>query len=166
MRKTFLLIFLFCCVQAASSFGQELPNLKNVKLTKRASYKHAESTVTKVVDYLFQTPLQKKNKARNEAGKFLVDWMNGTPDYVFYLEERETNFFNANADFLLMYMAALTKFSLAHPTEKEKQEQALGAMKLVLPYLYQQSDKKAWPKELWQLYDASENGKLKEYLYP
>jgi len=166
MRKTFLLIFLFCCFQAASSFGQELPNLKNVKLTKRASYKHAESTVIKVVDYLFQTSLLKKNKSRNEAGKFLVDWMNGTPDYVFYLEERETSFFNTNADFLLMYMAALTKFSLAHPTEKELRQQAVGAMKLVLPYLYQQSDKKTWPKELWQLYDASENGKLKEYLYP
>lgn len=166
MRKTFLLIFLFCCFQATSSFGQELPNLKNIKLAKRASYKHAESTIIKVVDYLFQTSLQKKNKSRNEAGKFLVDWMNGTPDYVFYLEERETSFFNANADFLLMYMAALTKFSLAHPAEKEKQKQALGAMQLVLPYLHQQSDKKAWPKELWQLYDASENGKLKEYLYP
>lgn len=166
MRKTFLLIFLFCCFQAASSFGQELPNLKNVKLTKKASYKHAESTIIKVVDYLFQTPLQKRNKSRNEAGKFLVDWMNGTPDYVFYLEERETSFFNADADFLLMYMAALTKFSLAHPTEKQKKEQALGAMQLALPYLYQQSDKKTWSKELWQLYDAAENGKLKEYLYP
>ena len=166
MRKTFLLIFLFSCFQATSSFGQAPPNLKNVKLTKRASYKHAESTIIKVVDYLFQTPLQKKNKSRNEAGKFLVDWMNGTPDYVFYLEEKETSFFNTDADFLLMYMAALTKFALTHPAEKAKQEQALGAMQLVLPYLHQQSDKKTWPKELWQLYDASENGKLKEYLYP
>ncbi|WP_113662042.1 hypothetical protein [Pedobacter nanyangensis] len=166
MRKTLLLIFLFFPLQASFSFAQELPNLKNVKLNKRASYKHAESTVSKVVDYLFRTPMQKKNRDRNDAGNFLVDWMNGTPDYVFYLEERETNFFSTNADFLLMYMAALTKFSLANPTEKGKQQQALGAMQLVLPYLYQESDKKTWPKELWQLYDASENGKLKEYLYP
>jgi len=166
MRKTFIFIFLFVSIQATSIFGQELPNLKNVKLNKRASYKHAESTIGKVVDYLFQTPIQKKNKSRNDAGKFLVDWMNGTPDYVFYLEEKETTFFNTNADFLLMYMAALTKFSLAHPTEKEKQQQALGAMQLVLPYLYQHSDKQAWSKELWQLYDASKNGKLRDYLYP
>ncbi|WP_343531339.1 hypothetical protein [Pedobacter sp.] len=166
MRKTFLFIFLFSCFQATSSFGQELPNLKNIKLNKRASYKHAESTIGKVVDYLFQTPLQKKNKSRNEAGRFLVDWMNGTPDYAFYLEEKETSFFNTNSDFLLMYMAALTKFSLAHPTEKEQRQQALGAMQLVLPYLYEQSDKKNWSKELWQLYDASKNGQLKEYLYP
>lgn len=165
MRKTIFAFFLFLTFQTASSYGQELPNLKNIKLNKKAGYKHAEPTIVKIVDYLFQTPIDKKNKARNNAGQFLVDWMNGTPDYIFYLEEKETSFFNTDSDLLLMYMAALTKFSLEHPTEKEKQQQALGAMGLVLPYLYQHSDKKTWTKELWQLYDACQNGKLREFLY-
>ena len=162
MRK---IIFAFLFLLSLGLQGQELPNLKNIKLNKKASYKHAETTVSKVVDYLFQTPIDKKNKSRNNAGQFLVEWMNGTPDYVFYMEEKETSFFNTDSDLLLMYMAALTKFSITHPLEKEKQKQALGAMNLVLPYLYQQSEKKIWTKELWQLYDASENGKLKEFLY-
>ena len=162
MRK---IIFAFLFLLSLGLQGQELPNLKNIKLNKKASYKHAETTVSKVVDYLFQTPIDKKNKSRNNAGQFLVEWMNGTPDYVFYMEEKETSFFNTDSDLLLMYMAALAKFSLAKPTEKDKKIQALGAMNLVLPYLYQQSDKKTWTKELWQLYDASENGKLKEFLY-
>lgn len=164
MRKTLLVFFLFISVFTVSS-GQELPNLKHVKLGKRASYKHAEPTVQKVVNYLFETPIDKKNKARNNAGQFLIDWMNGTPDYIFYLEEKETSYFNTDADLLLMYMAALTKFSLAQPTEKEKHIQALGALNLALPYLYQHSDKKTWTKELWQLYDAFKNERLKEFLY-
>lgn len=162
MRK---IIFAFLFLLSLNVSGQELPNLKNVKLNKKVSYKQAEPTILKVVDYLFQTSVDKKNKSRNNAGQFLVNWMNGTPDYVFYMEERETSFFNTDSDLLLMYMAALTKFSLEHPSTKEKQEQALGAMNLVLPYLYQQSDKKTWTKELWQLYDASKNGKLKEFVY-
>lgn len=166
MRKTIFAFFLFLAFQTALSYGQELPSLKSIKLNKKAGYKHAEPTILKVVDYLFQTPIDKKNKARNNAGQFLVDWMNGTPDYIFYLEEKETSFFNTDSDLLLMYMAALTKFSLNTPAEKEKKQQALGAMNLVLPYLYQHSDKKTWTKELWQLYDAYQNGKLKEYLYP
>lgn len=165
MRKTIFVFFLLLSLQTGLSYGQELPNLKGVKLNKRASYKQAEPTVLKVIDYLFQTPADRRNKSRNDAGQFLVNWMNGTPDYVFYLEEKETQFFNTDSDLLLMYMAALTKFSLAHPAVKEKQEQALGAMNLVLPYLYQQSDKKTWTKELWRLYDASKNDKLKEFLY-
>ncbi|MFN0290440.1 hypothetical protein [Pedobacter helvus] len=165
MRNTVFAFFLLILINAGLSYGQELPNLKSVKLNKKTSYKHAQPIVGKVVDYLFATPADRKNKARNEAGRFLVDWMNGTPDYVFYLEEKETHFFNTDADLLLMYMAALTKFSLAHSEVKEKQEQALGAMHLVLPYLYQHSDKKTWTKELWQLYDASKNGKLESFLY-
>lgn len=163
MRK---IIVAFLCLFTLNLYGQELPNLKNVKLNKKASYKNAEPTIVKLVDYLFKTPIDKKNKARNNAGRFLLDWMNGTPDYVFYLEEKETSFFNTDPDLLLMYMAALTKFSLQQPMAKEKQAQALGAINLILPYLYQQSDKKTWTKELWQLYDASKNGKLKEFLYP
>ncbi|MNK06384.1 hypothetical protein D3C87_242790 [compost metagenome] len=165
MRKTIFIFFLVFSV-AELSYGQDLPNLKTVKLNKRSSYKQAEPTVIKVVEYLFKTPIDKKNKSRNNAGQFLVNWMNGTPDHLFYLEEKETSFFNTDADLLLIYMAALTQFSLAHPMEKEKQQQALGAMNSALPYLYQQSDKKTWTKELWQLYDASKNGKLKEFLYP
>ena len=162
MRKIF---FAFLYLFSLNLYGQELPNLKNVKLNKKASYKNAEPTIAKVVDYLFKTPIDKKNKARNNAGRFLLDWMNGTPDHVFYLEEKETSFFNTDPDLLLMYMAALTKFSLEHPAAKEKQTQALGAMSLILPYLYQHSDKKTWTKELWQLYDASKNEQLKEFLY-
>jgi len=166
MRKTLLAFFLFISFLTVTANGQELPNLKHVKLNKKASYKNAEPTILKVVDYLFQSPIDKKNKSRNNGGQFLVDWMNGTPDFVFYLEEKETSFFNTDSELLLMYMAALTKFSLQNPTVKEKQAQALGAMNLVLPYLYQHSDKKTWTKELWQLYDASKNGKLEKYLYP
>lgn len=158
---TFAFLFLF----SLNISGQELPNLKNIKLNKKDNYKHTEPTVLKVVDYLFQTPIDKKNKSRSNAGQFLVDWMNGTPEHIFYLEEKETAFFNTNSDLLLMYMAALTKFSLENPTIKEKQQQALGAMNLVLPYLYEHSDKKTWTKELWQLYDAWKNGNLKEFVY-
>ncbi|MGE6220342.1 hypothetical protein [Nubsella zeaxanthinifaciens] len=166
MRNLTLVLFVILSFKAVVTTGQELPNLKGLKLNRRADFKNAENTVAKVTEYLFQTPIDTKNKARNEAGKFLVDWMNGTPDHVFYLEEKETSYFNSNSDLLLMYMAALAKFSLAQPLAKEKQQQALGAMNLTLPYLYQHSDKKTWSKELWQLYDASKNGKLKEFLYP
>jgi hypothetical protein len=165
VKNLAITLLIIASFTALNSKGQELPNLKDIKLSKRIDFKNAENTVAKVIDYLFQTPIDSKNKARNEAGRFLVDWMNGTPDHVFYLEEKETSYFNTNSDLLLMYMASLTKFSLIQPSEKGKRQQALGAMNLVMPYLYQHSDKKTWNKELWQLYDASKNGKLNEFLY-
>jgi hypothetical protein len=164
MRKIPSLLFVFLLLNLCA-FAQELPNLTNIKLNKRASYKHAEPAVEKVVAYLFNTPIDKKNRKRGDAGQFLLNWMNGTPDYTFYLEERESSFFNTDPDLLLMYMAALTRFSLEHPAEKDRRKQALGAMELVLPYLYQQSDKQSWSAALWQLHDAHRNGKLNDFLY-
>jgi hypothetical protein len=162
--KRIILLFLFS-LNAFYSFSQELPNLKNIKLNKKAQFKGTETVVLKVTDYLLHTPINKKNNLRTEAGQFLIKWMNGTPDYIFYLEEKETIFFNTDSDLMLMYMASLTKFTLENPLIKDQKSLILGGMNIVLPYLNQQENKTSWSKELWQLNDANLKGKLKEYLY-
>lgn len=163
--KKVILLFLFS-INICNAFSQELPNLKNLKLNKTAQFKGTETLVFKVTNYLFQTPIDKKNKSRAEAGQFLLKWMNGTPDYTFYLEEKETNFFNTDSDLILMYMASLTKFTLDNPTIKDQKKLILGTMATVLTYLNRQENKTSWSKELWQLNDANQKGKLQEYLYP
>ncbi|MDQ7948387.1 MAG: hypothetical protein REI78_13720 [Pedobacter sp.] len=150
---------------SGTAFSQDLPVLKQIKLNKNSQYKAAEPSVGKVVDYLFATPINKKNKTRNEAGQFLLRWMNGTPDFTFFLEEKETDFFNTNSELMLMYMAALTKFALENPNIKDQKAMVLGAMSIVLPYLNSQDDKKTWSAELWQLNDAHQKGKLEKFLY-
>lgn len=161
--KTVMLYVLL--LLSGTAFSQDLPNLKGVKLNKNSQFRSAEPVVNKLLDYLFQTPINKKNKIRNEAGQFLLKWMDGTPDYTFFLEENETRFFNTDSELLLMYMAALTRFAMKYPSVKEPKAMVIGAMDLLLPYLNQQEDKKSWPAELWQLQDARKKGKLEHFLY-
>lgn len=165
MKKVglFLGLLLICM---GYTHAQDLPNLKHIKLNKKAHFTNTEPLALKVIDYLFQTPIDKKNKSRVEAGRFLIDWMNGTPEYTFYLEEKETNFFNTDSDLTLMYMASMTKFMLENKNVKDQRSIVLGSMRLLLPYLNQQDDKKSWPKELWELNEANQKGKLEQYLYP
>lgn len=163
--KKIILFFLLFFTSIYYSYSQELPNLKHIKLNKNAHYKDAEPTALKVTTYLFETPINKKNSSRTEAGQFLIKWMNGTLDYTFFLGEKETNYFNTDSDLMLMYMAGLTKFTLENSTIKDQKELVLGTMRLVLPYLDKQEDKKSWSKELWQLNDANQKGKLEEFLY-
>lgn len=164
MRKELLLFFLLC--SSLSSFAQVAPNFKQIKLNKRVHYKDAEQTVINTINYLFATPIDKKNKARADAGQFLLKWMNGTPDYTFYLGEKETNYFNTDADLMLMYMAALTKFTLANKDIKEQKTLILGTMNIVLLYLNNQAYKKTWSIDLWQLTEAHQKGGLESFLYP
>jgi hypothetical protein len=162
--KKILLFSFSILIGIATCFAQELPNIKHVKLNKKAHYKDIEPLVLKVTDYLFSTPVNDKNNARREAGEFLIRWMNGTPYDTFYLEEKETNYFNTDTELMLMYMAALTKFTLENKSVTEQKEKVFGAMQLVLPYLDMQQNKKSWSKDLWQLVDAYKNGKLATFL--
>lgn len=163
MRKIILFLFLFFST-AIYSYAQEFPNLKNIKLNKKSHFKSAEPEVIKLVNYLFETPIDTKNHSRKEAGEFLIKWMNGTPDYVFVLEDKETVYFNTDADLMLIYMASLTKFMLENKSEKNQNAIILGAMKLALTYLNQQENKKKWSALLWQLNDANLHGKLTTFL--
>ena len=163
MRKIilFLLLFFYTII---NSYAQEFPNIKHIKLNKKSHFKNTEPVVLKLVDYLFETPIDPKNYARREAGEFLIKWMNGTSDYVFVLDDKETVYFNTDADLMLMYMTSLTKFMLENKSEKDQKAIVLGTMKLVLPYLNKQEDKKTWSALLWQLNDANLNDKLPEFL--
>ena len=163
MRKLALFLFLFFSVIVNSS-AQEFPNLSNIKLKKRSHYVTAEPEILKLVNYLFETPIDPKNYARKEAGEFLIKWMNGTPEYVFILEEKETKYFNTDADLMLMYMTSLTKFMLENKSVTDQKVIVLESMKLALNYLNSQQNKKHWSVSLWQLNDANLNGKLKDFL--
>lgn len=164
MKKT-VLFFLLLSIGISYSYSQEFPNLKHVKLNKRAHYKGTETVVLKVTQYLFATPIDRKNPSRTEGGQFLIKWMNGTPDYTFFLEDKETDFFNTDSDLMLMYMAGLTRYTLENPSIKDQKKLILGTMQLVLSYLDQQINKKSWSAKLWQLNEANQKGKLEEYLY-
>lgn len=163
MRKI-ILFLLFFFTTILNSYSQEFPNLKHIKLNKKSHYKSAEPEILKLVNYLFETPIDPKNYARKEAGEFLVKWMNGTPDYVFVLEDKEIKYFNTDANLMLMYMAGLTQFTLQHPNIKDQKELIIGTMNLLLPYLNEQEDKKSWSALLWQLNDAQLKGKLNDFL--
>ena len=164
MKKYLVFILFFFSV--IQSYAQDLPNIKNVKLNKKSSYIGTEPLVLKVIDYLYATPIDKKNSYRTDAGQFLLKWMNGTPDHTFYIEEKQAAFFNTDSDLMLIYMASLTKFILENPSAKDQKTLVLGSMNLALPYLSKQEDKKAWPKGLEQLVEANKKGELEKYLYP
>ncbi|MCY1533405.1 hypothetical protein D9M68_687290 [compost metagenome] len=84
---------------------------------------------------------------------------------MFLLGDKQTHFFNTDTELMLIYMAGLAKFSLENKDIKDQDEKVIGTLQLVLPYLNQQNTKETWSKELWQLMDAYQKGKLKEFIH-
>lgn len=164
MKLNILLSF-FLLANISLVFSQELPNLKHIKLHKKSHYKDVEPVVIKVTDYLFATQIDTKNDSRRAAAQFLMKWMDGTPYEVFLLGDKQTHFFNTDTELMLIYMAGLAKFSLENKGIKDQDEKVIGTLQLVLPYLDKQNTKETWSKELWQLMDAYQKGKLKEFIH-
>jgi len=161
--KPFILLLIGILISASMARAQELPDLKKIKLSKKIHYKDTEPLVLKVTQFIFATPIDPKNNSRRQAGQFLIKWMDGTPDYIFYLGEKETEAFS-DTELMLIYMAGLTSYTLQHKEITDQKARAFGALQRVLPYLDEQQNKKAWPDKLLQMLKAYKKGELQRFL--
>lgn len=145
------------------AIGQDLPELSKVKLNKASQYKDAEPIVLKTTHFLLHQDLETEKNTRRKAGQFLINWMNGTPDHIFYLENQDIVYFENSTDYLLSYMAALTQYSLANPQES-RINKFIGALEIVIPFLQKHSDSKKWSRELTMLADKFNQNELRVYI--
>ncbi len=145
------------------TYAQALPELNKVRLNKKAQFKDAEALVLKTTEFLLRQDLEKEKASRRKAGQFLMRWMNGTPDYLFYLEPADILYFENNTDYMLSFMAALTHYSIKHPQES-RVNKFIGALDLVLPYLKKYSHKEDWSRELSLLMDKYDQAEMTAYI--
>lgn len=159
------LIFVALLLYFNSSFSQALPNYDEVKLELGPDYKVAEPTVTKAVNYLLSTPLEKNDINRLKSLQFLIKWMTGTPDYSFNLDASITKIIKGNDDLLGVYMACMTKYCLENPASaKDANAVKLNAVKLLLAYCENPDYKVKMPKPLKKLSEANKKGELEKEL--
>ncbi|MBN2165340.1 MAG: hypothetical protein JW717_03590 [Marinilabiliaceae bacterium] len=109
--KNLLLSFL---VIASFSVGysQDFSKLDSVELTDYEHYKNAEPKVLECCEYLLAKPFDKKDENREFASKFLIRWMEGTPEYTFEIDATAEVLTEKKAELLQIYLAAMTKVYL------------------------------------------------------
>ena len=160
MRK-FLIIPAFF-VSSLIGSAQSSTDYTSIKLEAKEDYTvDVDKAALQAARLLLSTPDNDKDVSRLGAAQFLIRWMSGTPTYKFVLDERAGKF--AKGDLLIVYMAAMAKYSLEHPadTPSEKVVQ-LNAIKSLLGYCRQFEVKMAG--ELRKLNSANEKGELEKYL--
>jgi len=91
------------------SFGQNFSELANTEFKSTESFKAAESQVLSCASYLFSTPADQAELNRLNAIKYIINWMQGTPDYKFDIGEKAMKLTNGETDLLGLYMAAMSK---------------------------------------------------------
>lgn len=107
MKKIIFIILI--TLTSTMSFGQNFSELANTEFKSKESCKSAESQVLICANYLFSTPADQAELNRLNALKYIMKWMEATPDYTFDLGEKAMKLTNGETDLLSLYMAAMSK---------------------------------------------------------
>lgn len=163
--KTYLLAIAMVCGIAISN-AQSLPDFNSFDLKTKADYTPTVTdAVSKAANYLLSTPIEKDNMPRLKCAAFLIKWMTGTPDYTFTIDEQAAKFAKKNDEFLIIYMAALTKAALDNKADAaDAKKLKLASCKLIAEYAKNPDNKVKLNSELKKLIEAEENGTLATYL--
>lgn len=148
------------------SFAQTLPDFDVIKLEKKEDFNSsADNAALQASNFLLSTPLEKNNIDRLKSLQYIIEWMSGTPDYSFTLDEQATKFAKKNDDLLGLYMAAMTKYVLENKADSKDQNKIkLNAVKLIIAYAKEEKNKVKINSELKKAIEADEKGQLSEYL--
>lgn len=132
--RIFTILF-FVVFTSISVSGQNFKELAQHQFTSTEEYKAQEENVLKSTDYLFNNPYDKNDVTRLYCVQFIMNWMQGTPEYTFDIGEDAMKLTKGNSDFLGLYLAALSKTVLESPDQKFTSEQIhQAAQDLLIDY--------------------------------
>ncbi|MGB5943378.1 MAG: hypothetical protein WBG71_10890 [Leeuwenhoekiella sp.] len=99
-------------------FSQNFKELSKTGFETEASYTEAHTQVLQAANYLFENPADKAEADRLYALGYIINWMQGTPDYTFSISDEATKLTKGNQDIFGLYWAAMTKAVLENPDKK------------------------------------------------
>lgn len=118
MRRI-IFIMLFILVNTVTICAQEYNIPKDYKFETKEAYKTYESQIKETIEWLLQTPLGKEANKRRDAFKFLMDWIDGTPNVTVGLDQRIINFISVNPEMLVPFLSGWVKYSLDNDYSKD-----------------------------------------------
>jgi len=150
MKK--IIFIALIALTSTMSFGQNFSELANAEFKTKESFKSAESQVLTCDNYLFSTPANQAELNRLNAMKYIMKWMEGTPDYTFDLGEKAMVLTNGETNLLSLYMAAMSKAVLDNTGGKLSSDEMYNQSEKILVNYCAVADNKIKPsKKIKQL---------------
>ncbi|MCB9013942.1 MAG: hypothetical protein H6539_07885 [Bacteroidales bacterium] len=164
MKIILLSIFLgFLTVQSVCS--QDLLGFETANPDDKTDYKSAEPKALESANFLLNTALDESKPEREKALNYLGMWMDGTPDYVFYVDENIYYFTHSNKDLLAIFLAALTKNVLEHKElAGDRKELKYRSLEILLDYCLNPDNHVKPYNQLEKLEKARQRGEFREYV--
>jgi hypothetical protein len=163
MKRIFFtcLLLLFAAIEIQA---QSLPEFDHIRLSGRKDFKQADSTISQLSAYLLSIPIDRDTTTRINAAGFLMQWMEGTGEYTFVINENNTRAFINNTNLMAVYMAALCRTALQHKPGTSSKTVTLDGTKRLISYINDPANNVKMTPEIRRLSDADKMGKLESFL--
>ncbi len=157
----FFLVALVCsCNLSAQTF--EIPN--GYSFSKVEDYKRYENDVVSCVDWLINTPLDQESIKRQKASRFLMTWLEGSPDVVIEISADILTFDKASPDLFLVFMGGWAKYSIETKDYNNKLEGNIAGIEAVIELYKQNKDILSKDKNIEKYLKLKYKGKLRDYI--
>lgn len=164
MSKLIVSILLLAAI-VNNSWCQDLLGFENISGNDKNDFLNAEPKALEAANFLLNTPIDFHKADREKAMKYMIMWMEGTPDYTFYIDNNVGSFTRSSNTLLVVYMACLTKNSLENPDlGNDRDELKYNSVEMYMDYCLNPSNNVKTYKELEKLVKARDKGKLKDYI--
>lgn len=157
MRKVFVFLALLTW---SLNFSQDV---STIEFKKETDYKIAEPKVIESASYLLNTPIDSNEMLRIKHLQFLMQWMEGTPDYTFNLTETATKFSGENSNLLGVYLAAMIVYLVKeHGDSKDIAAVEINTLHSAINYVAKKENNVPLTSNLNKLIAGNEKGNLAE----
>ncbi|MFK7756781.1 MAG: hypothetical protein AB8B53_07605 [Flavobacteriales bacterium] len=157
---TFIAFTVFCISVTAQ--GLDVP--ENYDLTDAQDYAPYEDDLLDCIEWMQKTPLNTELETRKKAAKFVMDWINGSPDVSILIDSRFLPFMKSSPHLLLTFMAGWTERDLKTRDYGNNQEGVVAGLKAVLDMYVANIEISGKDKNLKKLMKLESNGELEEWV--
>lgn len=161
MKLRTLLLTLLLMLVASNSFSQDFSDLDKVPLKGKNDFKSAEDKVLECAKYIISSPLDKEDSQLKSAENFVLNWMAGTPDYSFTLDDSLQPIMEKGPALLGVFMACYSQTAILDSHNLKSDDIFKKTMTSFIAYCKNPANKVELTEGVNKLIKQEENGKYK-----
>jgi len=165
MKTKFLVSVIMFLGYVMACNAQDYSKLKDVELKEKGDFAKAEDKILECSKYILTTPMDDENTNRINALQFIFRWMDGTPDYMFTLDETVGQIAQTSDALLGVYMACMCRYVLENKDKaKDEKDVKYNSVLMLIDYSQDPGHKVEITGEIKNLIKAKDEHRLKEYI--
>ncbi len=164
--KKFLLMMSLALTSLLAQAQNDLPDWDPIRLQVKEDYNAAANRAAwQAAAYLLTHPIDKEDKLRGSATRYVIEWMTGSPDYSFTIDAKAMRFAKDNDDWMALFLAGMVYYAVSNNAPKaDPKLVTLEACKQVVAYAKNPEYRIRPNAEFKKMIKAADEGKLSEYL--